>query len=72
MQNSLTLKTRILFVLLVCSIYSCKEKCYYCSINSTNPKEEFTACKDDPRYDNIKKGVTYTNINGAVFICEKK
>ena len=49
MQNSLTLKTRILFVILVCSIYSCKEKFYYCTINSTNPKEEFTACKDDPR-----------------------
>jgi hypothetical protein len=72
MQKSLAVKTRILFIFLIFSIYSCKEKCYHCSINSSNPRQEFTACKDDPRYDNIKNGIVYTDINGAAFVCEKK
>jgi len=77
MLNIITLNFSFIFKLffflnVVFLFTSCKEKCYYCQIPQSNPKEEFTACEGDPRYDNIKKGVTYTDINGASFNCVKE
>ena len=44
---------------------------YNCQILNSNPKQEFSVCENYPRYDNIKKGVVYTVINGNNFKCEK-
>jgi len=56
---------KIVFILSILALSSCK-KCYECE----TPLHAETYCKGDDRYDDIKKGVQFTDEAGELYHCK--